>query len=110
MFDQDTTSVTLDSDHLESMRQYLAGEVTFPDQSIAVIATVATDYLSQNSCFVPSRVTENPGIVYSLLTKGLYFRFVFGENHPPQLRTISCIGFGRNLIFANDASDKSWLP
>ena len=33
-----------------------------------------------------------PGVVYSLLTKGLYFRFVFGENHPPPMRAVSCIG------------------
>ena len=110
MFDRDTTSVTLDPKYLESLGQYLAGEPAFPDDSTAVTATVATDFFSQNSCFVPSRITENPGIVYSLLTKGLFFRFVFGENHPPQLRAISCIGSGPNLIFVNDASDKSWAP
>jgi hypothetical protein len=80
MFDGDSTSVTLDPEHLELLRGYLAGEAAFPDQAIAVTATVATDFLSQNTCFVPSRVTDNPGVVYSLLTKGLYFRFVFGEN------------------------------
>ena len=55
-------------------------------------------------------MTDNPGIVYSLLTKGLYYRFVFAENHPPQMRAISCIGRGPGLIFLNDASDKSWEP
>ena len=110
MLDRDTTSVTLEPKHLEPLRKYLAGETAFPDDRIAVTATVATDLLSQNCCFVPSRVTDNPGIVYSLLTKGLYFRFVFGENHPLELRAISCIGPGRNLIFVNDASDKSWVP
>ena len=105
-FDHGTTSVTLDATHLESVRHYLAGEAAFPDESVAVIATVATDYLSQNCCFVPSRVTENPSVVYSLLTKGLFFRVVFGED----LRAISCVGPGPNLIFANDASDKSWDP
>ena len=110
MFDGDATSVTLDPAHLELVRRYLAGETAFPDDSLAVTATVATDFLSQNTCFVPSRVTDNPGIVYSLLTKGLYCRFVFGENHPPQMRAISCIGPGPGLIFLNDASDKSWEP
>ncbi len=86
------------------MRKYLAGEAAFPGDSIAVIATVATDFLSQNSCFVPSRVTDNPGTVYSLLIRGLHFRLVFGD---PALPAISCIGPGPNLIFANDASDKS---
>lgn len=110
MFDGDATSVTLDPAHLELVRGYLAGETAFPNDVLAVTATVATDFLSQNTCFVPSRVTDNPGIVYSLLTKGLYYRFVFGENHPPQMRAISCIGPGPGLIFLNDASDKSWEP
>ena len=109
MFDRDSTSVTLDPGHLELLRKYLAGEAHFPDESVAVIATIATDVLSQNSCFVPNRITDNPGVVYSLLTMGLYFRFVFGDDHPPQLRAISCVGPGPNLIFANDASDKSWV-
>jgi hypothetical protein len=110
MFDGDATSVTLNPAHLELVRGYLAGETAFPDDALAVTATVATDFLSQNTCFVPSRVMDNPGIVYSLLTKGLYCRFVFGENHPPQMRAISCIGPGPGLIFLNDASDKSWEP
>jgi hypothetical protein len=109
-FDRSITSISLEQTHSEPLRQYLAGEIAFPSDSIAVIATVATDFVSQNSCFVPSRVTENSGVVYSLLTKGLFFRFVFGENHPPGLRAISCIGPGANLIFAKDASDKSWAP
>ncbi len=104
MFDRATTSVVLGSNHLESLRKYLAGEAAFPGDSIAVIATVATDFLSQNSCFVPSRVTDNPGTVYSLLIRGLHFRLVFGD---PARPAISCIGPGPNLIFANDASDKS---
>ena len=110
MFDGDATSVTLDPAHLELVRGYLAGETAFPDDALAVTATVATDFLSQNLCFGPSRVTDNQGIVYSLLTKGLYYRFVFGENHPPQMRAISCIGTGPGLIFLNDASDKAWEP
>ena len=110
MFDGYATSVTLDPAHLELMRGYLAGETPFPDDALTVTATVATDFLSQNTCFVPSRVTDNPEIVYSLLTLGLYFRFVFGENHPPPMRAISCIGAGPGLIFLRDASDKSWEP
>jgi hypothetical protein len=108
MFDRDTTSVMLAPEYLELVRAYLAGETGFPDDRIAVIATVVIDFVSQNSCFVPSRVTDNPGIVYSLLVKGLYFRFVFGENHPRVLRAISCAGPGPQLIFVNDGSEKSW--
>jgi hypothetical protein len=35
---------------------------------------------------------------------------VFGDNHPPKMRAISCIGPGLGLIFLNDAGDKSWEP
>jgi len=84
------------------VRGYLAGETAFPDDALAMTATVATDFLSQNTCFVPSRVTDNPGIVYSLPTKGLFtVRFVFGENHPPQMSAIAGIGPGPGLIFLN---------
>jgi hypothetical protein len=86
-----------------------ASETAFPDDALAVTATVATDFLSQKTCFVPSRVTDNPGIVYGLPTKSCFtVRFVFGENHPPQMRAIAGIGPGPGLIFLNDASDKSW--
>lgn len=37
-------------------------------------------------------------------------RFVFGENHPPQMRAIYCIGAGPGLIFLNDASNRAWKP
>jgi hypothetical protein len=103
-FDGNTTSVCLDPTHLEVVRAYLAGEIAFPDSKVAVIASIATDFLSQNLCLVPARVTENPMIVYRLLTKGLEYRFVFGQDHPPELRAISCLGSGPGLIFLTDAS------
>ena len=72
---------------------------------------MAIDFLSQNTCFVPSRVSDNPGIVYSLLTKDLYFRFIFSrQSFAAEKCPISCIGAGPGLIFLNDASDKSWEP
>jgi hypothetical protein len=43
------------------VRGYLAGETAFPDDALAVTATVATDFLSQNTWFVPSRVTDLTG-------------------------------------------------
>lgn len=108
-FDGDTTSVQLGATCTESMRQYLAGESGFPG-NIAVIATVATDFLSQRSCFVPNRITDNPfHVAYGLLLKGLFFRFV-GDDIPPVMRAISCAGPGPNMIFVRDCSEKSWEP
>jgi hypothetical protein len=87
----------------------LAGEAPLsPD--VTVIATVATDFLSQQLCLVPNRITDNTmHVAYGLMTNGLYFRFILDENQPPPLRAISCMGEGPlNLIFARDASDKVW--
>jgi hypothetical protein len=106
-FDNKTTSVELDAKYLESIRRYLAGETGWP-ADVSVIATVATDFVSQNTCFVPNRITDNPmHIAYGLLTKGLYYRFIMGEPSPA-MKEISCAGPGMNLIFAKDCSEKSW--
>lgn len=108
MFDNSTTSIAVDASYLESIRRYLVGETPFP-LNVAVIATVATDFVSQNICMVPNRIPENTmHVAYGLLTKGLYFRFILEENQPPAMRAISCAGEGPNLIFARDCGEKSW--
>ena len=95
---------------MESIRRYLAGESSFPND-VAVIATVATDYISRQSCFAPYRVTDNQlHVAYGLLTKGLFFRFIVGDDNPPAMRAISCAGPGLNMIFVKDCRDKSWKP
>jgi hypothetical protein len=109
-FDNDTTSVQLDAKYMESMRRYLAGESGFPND-VAVIAVVATDFVSRQSCFVPHRITDNPfHVAYGLLIKGLFFRFIVGDDNPPAMRAMSCAGPGLNMIFVKDCSDKSWIP
>ena len=106
-FDNETASVELDVKYLESIRCYLARETGWPPD-VVVIATVATDFVSQITCFVPNRITDNPmHIAYGLLTLGLYYRFIMGEPSPA-MKEISCAGPGMNLIFARDCSDKSW--
>ena len=87
------------------------GEISNLSDDVAVIATVATDFVSQQSCFVPSRITDNPfHVAYGLLAKGLFFRFVVGDDNPPAMRAISCAGPGLKLIFMRDCSEKSWEP
>jgi len=110
-FDKATTSVQLDANHLEKLRRYLSGETGWPI-NLAVIVTVATDFVSQQSCFVPFRVPDNPVFptTYGTMIKGLYYRFVFQDNPPAALRAISVSGGGMNLIFARDCADKSWEP
>jgi hypothetical protein len=76
---------------------------------VAVIATVATDYVSQHSCFVPHRIPDNPRFtLYGLLMKRLFYRFIMQESQPPAMRAIS-IGDG-GLIFANDCGEKVYAP
>jgi hypothetical protein len=84
------------------------GETAFPSD-VAAIATVATDFVSQNICLLPNRIIDNTMyIAYGLLTKGLYYRFIMGDNHPQAMREISCAGPGMNMIFARDCSGNSW--
>jgi hypothetical protein len=107
-FDNRTMSVELESRKMESIRSYLAGETPFPKDA-AVIATVATDFVTQQMCMVPGRIPENTMyLAYGLLTKGLYYRFILSEDQPPAMRATSCAGEGRNMIFVRDCSDKSW--
>jgi hypothetical protein len=106
-FDHATTSVTLDAPYLESIRRYLVGETGWPSD-VSVIATIAMDFVSQNICFVPNRITDNPfHIAYGLLAKGLYYRFILG-GPSPIMKEISCAGPGMNLIFVRDCTENSW--
>lgn len=102
-FDNGTTGVTIDPTFLESIRQYLLGATGFPP-NLSVVTTVASDFMSQNSCFVPAPVKDSPFTAFSLLTKGLYFRFIFGV---PKLCEISIAGGGLDLIFTRDCADSS---
>jgi len=107
-FDGELISVQLEPQYQESIRRYLVGETPLPSD-VAAIATVATDFVSQNICLLPNRITDNTMyIAYGLLTKGLYYRFIMGDNHPPAMREISCAGPGMNMIFARNCSENSW--
>jgi hypothetical protein len=105
-FDGGTTSVEVDPGHVESMRRYLLGEAKLP-ANFVVCATVATDIPSQESCFVPTRIPENPNLTYSLTTKGLAFRFTLDA--PPEMKQVCCASSEKQPIFVRDCSDKS-LP
>lgn len=108
MFDNDTTGVDIEPQYMESIGEYLRRETGFP-KNVAVIATAATDFISQNCCFPPYRVPDNPMFtVYAFLVKGLSYRFIMQDNPPDALRGIS-IGEG-GLIFATDCSPKSLGP
>jgi hypothetical protein len=99
----ETTKVELAAAFKESLRRYLLGETPFPID-VVVVATVATDFGSRESCFVPNRIKDNPMIAYGLMTKGLYFRVLFGDT-PDELRKICCVGGPWKLLFVRDCQD-----
>jgi hypothetical protein len=98
------TSVVLDEPFKEDLRMYLLRETGFP-KDVVVIATVATDFGSQESCFVPNRIRENPMIAYGLMTKGLYFRILFGSDLPDGIRDMCCASGKWKLLFKRDCQD-----
>lgn len=96
-----STSVVLSEPFKEGLRKYLLGETGFP-KDVVVVATVATDFGSQESCFVPNRIKENPMIAYGLMTKGLYFRILFGSDLPDGIRQMCCASGKWKLLFTRD--------
>lgn len=101
--DGQTTQVVLDPAHQEALRRYLLGEIPLPND-IVVVATVATDKGSQETCFVPNRIKGNPMVAYGLMTKGLYFRIFFGDV-PEGIRQLCCVNGARRVIFKRDCED-----
>jgi hypothetical protein len=104
MVDGKTTSVALEDTYKEDLRRYLLGETGFP-RNCFVVVTVATDWVSQNACFVPNRITEVPVAAFGLMTKGLYFRILFGEGVPKEMQQICCVNGKGKLLFTRDCED-----
>jgi hypothetical protein len=99
-----TTSVVIDEPFKEDLRRYLLGETGFPTDTV-VVATVATDKISQETFFVPNRITKNPMIAYGLMNKGLYFRVFFGSDLPREMRPMCCASGAEKFIFMRDCED-----
>jgi hypothetical protein len=104
MVDGKTTSVTLEDNYKEDLRRYLLGETGFP-KNCFVVVTFATDWASQNACFVPNRIKEVPVTAFGLMTKGLYFRIFFGEDVPREMQQICCASGAGKLLFTRDCED-----
>ena len=99
------TNVTLAA-HEEPVRQYLLGKTGFPADTV-VHVTVCTDFASQGSVYVPCRVPETPYTTYALLTQGIYFRVLMGEELPLDVRQLCCVTGIRKLIFVANLEDKT---
>jgi hypothetical protein len=110
MVDGKTTTVKLDDPYKEDLRRYLLAETDFP-KNCFVVATCATDWASQNACFVPNRIKDLPVTAYGLMTKGLYFRIFFGEDVPLELKQLCCVTGYRKPLITRDCEDnliKTW--
>lgn len=104
MVDGKTTSVQLHHAHKEDLRRYLLGKTGFP-KDCAVVVTVATDWASQQACFVPNRIKNVPVTAYGFMTKGLYFRVFFTKGTPNEFRQICAVTGKGKLLFTRDCED-----
>jgi hypothetical protein len=96
--------VAVDEPLKESLRRYLLGETGFPADTV-VVATVATDKLSQETFFVPNRIKKNPMVAYGLMNKGLYFRVFFGSDLSREMRPMCCASGAEKFIFMRDCEE-----
>lgn len=90
----------------EPIRKYLLGTAGFP-ADVVVIATVCTDLLSIRGFYIPSQVSEIPGICFAMLMLGVNFRVFIGRDMPPKRRDICCVNSAARLIFRRDCSQKT---
>lgn len=99
-----TTSISLRV-YEEPIRNFLLGETTFP-VDVVVIVRVCTDVFSRGSFFVPYLVSENPLTAYALLTRGIFFHVLVGNNLPLQIKGLCCLTGAKKLIFVASCADK----
>jgi hypothetical protein len=105
LHDGQTTSMSLGA-YEEPIRRFLSGEAAFP-VNVMVLTTVCTDAPSRESFSVPCLVPDNPFTAYALLTRGISFRVLVGDNLPQQQRELCCFTGARRLIFVASCLDKS---
>ncbi len=75
---QQTTSVVLSPENLESMRKYLLGEAPLPD-NVGVVVSVCTDRLSQLQVLFPTMLVAPTNYQdYWFLVRGIRFNVMVG--------------------------------
>ncbi len=102
--DKQTTSIDLGA-YQEPIRTYLLGKTPYP-QDVVVHATACKDRASQGTFWPPANVPENKSAwrVYSLLTRGIYFRMLVGADISEDVRKLCCYSGFHKFLFTADCS------
>jgi hypothetical protein len=90
----------------EPVRQYLVGMTGMPAEA-AVVLTVCTDIYSQGAFFMPSPVTNFPGMCFVFLTLGLHFMVYIGRHAGRILQDVCCARSRIRAIYQRDCSEKT---
>ena len=100
---EQTTTVKLGA-HNEEIREYLAGDIAFPND-IAVVITVCRDLGSQHLAFTPSWYGKEDVSKYAILVRGIYFRVLLGAD--AQYFGVCCMHSPLKNLFVEDCSKHS---
>jgi len=69
--------------------------------------TVCTDHGSQGLVFAPNRTKGGLHPCFSMLTRGIKFTLVTGDNLPEEIREACCVGSTRKVIFMRNCESES---
>lgn len=90
----------------EPIRLYLKCEGPFPT-GVALLMTVCTDHGSQGLVFAPNPTKGGLYACFSMLTRGIKFTLVTGDNLPEEIREACCVGSARKVIFMRNCQSES---
>ncbi len=100
-----TTSVSLGV-YEEPVRKYLAGKTDFPSD-VALLVIACNDFGSRGSSHLPAIMwSKGSRKMYSLLTRGIYFRVHVGSGITPAMRELCSVNSARKPILMRDCEDK----
>ncbi len=101
----ETTGVSLGG-YEEPVRQYLAGEAGFPT-GIVVRVTVCTDPVSRIYMFAPTLKIGTRYPTYSMLTRGIMFDIIAGDDLPLEMGNLCCVNSAKKVIFSTSCEDRT---
>jgi hypothetical protein len=91
-----TTSIDLRG-YKDEIRNYLLGLTALP-RSVAVIVAASEDQASRGVVFPPGRFRGQPYTHFSMVTRGIWFDIVLGEEAAERHKHLCCVRSDRNVI------------
>jgi len=94
-----TSSISL-GPYEDQVRQYLAGESSFPDVAFVALF-VCNDIGSQGTVYAPARARGNQALYseFDILARGLWFRVYIGKRVPTAIKKLCCVKSARRVLF-----------